>query len=282
MLDNQPKGATAKLGLFGLFTAIWLLAATYLGYFAHSPETGCEGTFSCLTANEWGDFLAGVFAPIAFLWLVATVWIQSDELREQRKELALTRREFELSRSVMTEQAEEAKKQAEYIATQTQLLSDEAQARKREETLTSFKSLVARFIEYTRDNADDSYYRSGDRGSQFLVSIQTKNISDDRYILAVSEHFKNAIKTTGPEIIVQNPEVFESAFLFIYAAEELIEKLPYHSRVSWKRSRISSYLDTCSEVIRNSPQFQHLIGYADARDRRLNQASDLFENSFYN
>lgn len=282
MNDHSPKSAATKLCIFGVGTVIWLAVAIYLGYHAHNPASDCVGTFSCLTANEWGDFLAGVFAPIAFLWLVATVWIQSDELREQRKELALTRREFELNRSVMIEQADEAKKQAEYISTQTQLLSDEAQARKRQETLTSFTILVSRFIEYTRENADDSYYRSGDRGGQFLSPPLPIKMSDERYIDEQSDFINRSIKMTGPSIIPHKAEVFERSFIFLYSAEELIDKLPYHSRVSWKRSKIKSYIDACAEIIRNSPEFSDLKQHVESRDRRLRQGSDLFDFAFSN
>ena len=38
--------------------------------------------------NEYGDFLAGLFAPLAFLWLVLGFFQQGKELRLQVKELA--------------------------------------------------------------------------------------------------------------------------------------------------------------------------------------------------
>lgn len=41
--------------------------------------------------NELGDFLAGLFTPLAFFWLVYGYFLQSKELRLQRKELSLTR-----------------------------------------------------------------------------------------------------------------------------------------------------------------------------------------------
>lgn len=62
--------------------------------------------------NSLGDFLAGVFAPIAFVWLAVTVLIQSNELRSQREELQLSREEYALTRAVVEEQAKTAKKQS--------------------------------------------------------------------------------------------------------------------------------------------------------------------------
>jgi hypothetical protein len=39
--------------------------------------------------NEWGDFLAGVFAPLAFFWLVLGYFQQGDELRQNTEALRL-------------------------------------------------------------------------------------------------------------------------------------------------------------------------------------------------
>lgn len=52
-------------------------------FYLVEPPTGsvCLGGYlSCLRPNEFGDFLAGVFAPLGFFWLVAAVWMQSQTL----------------------------------------------------------------------------------------------------------------------------------------------------------------------------------------------------------
>jgi hypothetical protein len=69
--------------------------------------------FSNLTSNEIGDTLAGIFAPLAFIWIVVTVFLQSLELAEQRKELALTRTELQLAREAQEAQLGVMQKQAE-------------------------------------------------------------------------------------------------------------------------------------------------------------------------
>lgn len=123
-ISRTARGAGKKLLGFGLVTFIWLATAGYLVLHTKAAVTGseCLSPIACLAPNEWGDLLAGVFAPIAFIWLVATVWIQSDELRLQREELALTRVEMEHTREVLTQQAEESRKQAEFVGTQTDIL----------------------------------------------------------------------------------------------------------------------------------------------------------------
>ncbi len=51
----------------------------------------------CLTLNEVGDMFAGAFAPLAFIWLTATVFLQRSELEQ-------TRHEFRQQRSVFANQ----------------------------------------------------------------------------------------------------------------------------------------------------------------------------------
>ncbi|TQV85176.1 hypothetical protein FKG94_03025 [Exilibacterium tricleocarpae] len=63
------------------------------------------GSSKALTLNEWGDFFAGTFAPLAFLWLIAGYIQQGIELRQntrtlQQQEEALTLQVQELKASV--------------------------------------------------------------------------------------------------------------------------------------------------------------------------------------
>lgn len=74
--------------------------------------------------NSLADFIAGIFAPLAFFWLVAAVMIQSDELKLQRDEIAE-------NRQVMKEQAKASEAQAEFIRVQTDLLREQGIANKR-------------------------------------------------------------------------------------------------------------------------------------------------------
>ena len=54
--------------------------------------------------NELGDFLAGVFTPLAFGWLVYGYLLQSKEIRLQREELALTRKQLGKQTELLQEQ----------------------------------------------------------------------------------------------------------------------------------------------------------------------------------
>lgn len=89
-----------------------------------------------LKLNKFGDFFAGAFAPLAFLWVVVAVFIQAEELKAQREELTETRKEVALAteeqiqhRKVLTEQAAQARKQSQFIGKQTLLLEKEHELR---------------------------------------------------------------------------------------------------------------------------------------------------------
>ncbi|OJJ13652.1 hypothetical protein BKI51_06620 [Alphaproteobacteria bacterium AO1-B] len=131
--------------LFGWFV--------YAGYLAWPHVAQCTGLWRaqaevgpflqampaqynpCLTLNEFGDFLAGTFAPLAFFGLIITVIIQSRELREQRKELSH-------SIEVAKAQKEEMAEQADFLGKQAQLMADTAKMNSEQQARRDFDTLV--------------------------------------------------------------------------------------------------------------------------------------------
>lgn len=77
------------------------------------------------TPNEVGDTLAGFAGALAFVWLIATVWLQGQELAEQRKEL----RE---QRKATQDMAKAQLEQVKLLQMQGKIFEDEQ--RQREET----------------------------------------------------------------------------------------------------------------------------------------------------
>jgi hypothetical protein len=89
--------------------------------------------FADLPPNEFGDFLAGAFAPLAFLWLVLGFWQQGQELRhsadalwlqgkelqhsvEQQRELVnVSREQLQFESHVLQQQREEIARSAQPI-----------------------------------------------------------------------------------------------------------------------------------------------------------------------
>ncbi|MCV0424427.1 MAG: hypothetical protein K5905_03055 [Roseibium sp.] len=95
---------------------------------AAKPPSGC------MAPNEIGDFLAGVFAPIAFIWLAFAVVLQSRELSAQEKVLRLTKEELKLTREEAERQRSALEEQAKIMA-ETARLNAEQQARRDLDTL---------------------------------------------------------------------------------------------------------------------------------------------------
>ena len=69
--------------------------------------------------NEFGDFLAGVFTPVAFGWLIYGYFLQRNELRLQREELYLQRNELRL-------QYGELKETRKTLGVQVKMMKDQA------------------------------------------------------------------------------------------------------------------------------------------------------------
>ncbi len=109
----------------------WLAVAAYL--VIRDPAATTK-----MAPNEWGDFLAGCFAPLAFLWLVLGYLQQGDELR--------------LSTDALRLQAEELKnsveQQRELVEVSRLQVQSEREALAYERTLREDLSLPKFRIEY--------------------------------------------------------------------------------------------------------------------------------------
>lgn len=65
-------------------------------------------SFKEMDPNEFGDFLAGVFGPLALLWVVLGFLQQGEELRDSRHALLLQAEELRLSVKAQNEMAQAA------------------------------------------------------------------------------------------------------------------------------------------------------------------------------
>lgn len=168
---TRSKGAGGIIFVAGLLSLALIGLLVFLLY--HSVPckgTGTENGFiatwvKCRQSNEIGDLLAGAFAPLAFIWLAAAVVIQSTELRYQREELALNRREAEETRKAIQAQAEEARKQAEFIGIQTAILQASERRHKDHEVVREFHIVL--------DSAAASIKRMDSYNRVIVVSLDT-------------------------------------------------------------------------------------------------------------
>ena len=84
----------------------WISAIAYLAGRDSSA-------LAMMSPNEWGDFLAGSFAPLAFLWLVLGYLQQGDELRLSTDALRLQAEELKNSVEQQRELVEVSRQQVE-------------------------------------------------------------------------------------------------------------------------------------------------------------------------
>jgi hypothetical protein len=136
MEKTEEKSANTILFSFAALSLVYVCVCIFLLGSAKScsPDSfwqiGIDLT--CLSANEIGDFFAGVFAPLAFLWLIAAVIIQSKELKAQRQELSLTRDEMVATRETLSQQAAEMKASTAFIGIQTKIAEQQHETRLKE------------------------------------------------------------------------------------------------------------------------------------------------------
>jgi type II secretory pathway pseudopilin PulG len=95
-------------------TVIWFLIIVFIFLF-----TGLEHPDSL---NELGDFLAGIFAPIAFFWLILGYKQQGKQLEQNTKALEQQERALQLQ---IDEMRQGTKQQVELVQLQRQQLDEQ-------------------------------------------------------------------------------------------------------------------------------------------------------------
>ncbi|WP_421203222.1 hypothetical protein [Aeromonas enteropelogenes] len=92
-----------KLGL--LITFFWCLMIVMLIWLKWESAVS-------MSLNEWGDFLAGMTAPITFLWLIIGYILQRKELHLNTEALIMTKNEMARQGNELNEQTQHIKMQA--------------------------------------------------------------------------------------------------------------------------------------------------------------------------
>lgn len=181
--DQMPRAMVVSLCL----TAVWIIVLYVILALAKpcNVDRPWYNPFARhLTCSEWnvvGDFLAGAFAPLAFLWLVTAVFIQSQELKAQREELEATREEMKESRSVLTDQASTAKATADYVSSQTRYQEEQLRQFKLDKLLDRLRSVLLGRI------ADITVLQSAHVGQAFFAKAHHSDPDRDQTIAQIAE-----------------------------------------------------------------------------------------------
>lgn len=117
--DYEAPEPSKKLPISGfILTAVWLIVVSI--YISRNWET-----FASIKPNEMGDFAAGVFAPLAFLWLVLGFFQQGDELRNSGRALWLQGRELQHSVEQQRELVNVTREQLQFDSEMLKVQRDE-------------------------------------------------------------------------------------------------------------------------------------------------------------
>lgn len=82
--QNQLTNMAIGVSVFYVLVFVLLLASDLVGF--QKIGVGTESVDAArpfIRLNEWGDLLAGLFAPLAFLWLVVGYYQQGQEMKAQ-------------------------------------------------------------------------------------------------------------------------------------------------------------------------------------------------------
>lgn len=139
-------------------------------------------SINCLTLNEFGDFLAGLFAPLAFLWLVVAVFVQKDELRAQLIEfqrfyaLQASNVEFQSAESKFKLVAEIANDLAKALELDRTNFSGFLMNDQYDEAIKEFSKTLKGFLTQleSRNRNSQSILRNNDSISYYVGKLQSE------------------------------------------------------------------------------------------------------------
>ena len=99
--NNKQKSVWLSKPMISGYILTLIVVGFWTIWFLQSPScvnSPCENNwnlFWSLDPNEVGDTFAGLFGSLAFVWIVVTVFLQGNELRDQRKEFTLMNKTME-------------------------------------------------------------------------------------------------------------------------------------------------------------------------------------------
>jgi hypothetical protein len=248
--EGDLVGNERPFWVASIFTAIWLVIVAAVVIIAVPSKDCGTSPFLCQGAGNFGSYLAGASAPVAFLWLVVAVWIQSLELKEQRRELRLTRAEFEQNRTVMEAQVQEAKNQAALLGQQTEMLKNSAAEATADRKFEAHLALVAtRLRQY--HNAWSFYPpKPGTiepdelQGHSFFIPKAPSSTDTDQAVVAwAAQTVRNqrnrlAERLGASEIIARFPYDFMRMFAAVRDCFDATLYLPETSQIKARASEI--------------------------------------------
>lgn len=214
---KQNKGFLVLIS----FSVIWVIGAIWLLFSELSRENFYPNNMSL---NELGDYLAGAFSPLAFLWLVYGYFMQNNELK--------------LSRRSLDEQIKEFKKSVDTQEKTFKLNKNLEDDREKRRAFLAKINLTFSNLSYT-ENHDPSVNTDYSPSDWNTVSFSIKNWGKD--ITRVSFKLLNEKR----EFIQERelPKISEGETIGVYFSNEIIPRKTFLKLELYDTLGILKYLE---------------------------------------
>lgn len=241
--EAPPKSHLLRNGIAAtLIYIIFVLCLIFFGPIKSEP----------LSLNELGDSLAGLFAPLAFFWLVLGYFQQGTELRLNSEALRL--------------QVEELRQTAEHAGAMVHHANEAARKQKIHETITE-RSLAQPSIKLSFYIADsESFFDDMPTGGKIYFT----NSGDDAYINGME--ILEAYEGIAPKIEIREwyigpmPNGHTACFVVRHEASEQLKarlKIRYTDKYDVQRSvaiSFSIFQDQIETSLTTRPLFDEVEG----------------------
>lgn len=195
-----------------ILSIIWLVIVTTV-LFLNDLEA-----IRSLKPNEWGDVLAGVTAPLAFIWLVIGYFQQGEELKKNTEalrlqEAALNKQTEELQQGILHQQ-----EMIKLYQKELSITLEEAATRREDRKRKQQPNLI-----FTTKAAQGGY----DIGFKQTVSIKNTgstishvHFDTDHSHISLDKHFIHIWYSNDEiEINIKTPEYFHTTDFSIFSLE---------------------------------------------------------------
>lgn len=172
-----------------------------------------------MSIAELGDFVAGVFSPIAFLWLIVTMTMQRKELGLQREALKAQLNEMEETRNIL-------KGESDYLRESTQAQKEVVVFQRMNALVSQVHQKAKYIVERNREILPTKSETALDSINRYIKeSIDVGDLEVLKLIVKQSSYIE--LRSLAEKFHTMNEGVFETIFveLSIYEFIEIDRKM---------------------------------------------------------
>ena len=163
----MPQSEEEKLNNGKVWIATWAWAALWVVVVIINWSDA-----KAMDLNEWGDFFAGVFAPLAFLWLIVGYYQQARELGQNTAALIQQAEALNLQVVELQKTAEQQKELASVSVKQHEFEVGQAEAQRRKDKLAAQPVFIYRNAGEARDDRGPYYNFYIDNQGAKITNVQ--------------------------------------------------------------------------------------------------------------